>query len=247
MATTLPALARALEAAPPAAFRMAGAKIPRAPHRYSGRTAILANINVSEPRPPDDPDTPLSFTMEGYPAQAPAAVTPFFWSGGWNSIQATLKYQEEVNGPLRGGDAGVRLVEPAQPNNGSYFMTVPPAFEPRTGEWLLVPLHHIFGSEELSRSAPAVLELAPQAYVALNPDDALQLGVQAGKEITVDLAGTRYRLPVKKISGRNCQRELPVNMKATPASPGECHRLSQTQALAEDQDGAWDHPKWRSV
>ena len=33
MATTLPALAHALEAAPSAAFRMAGAKIPRAPHR----------------------------------------------------------------------------------------------------------------------------------------------------------------------------------------------------------------------
>ena len=211
MATTLPALARALEAAPPAAFRMAGAKLPRAPQRYSGRTAILANINVSEPRPPDDPDTPLSFTMEGYPAQAPAAVTPFFWSGGWNSIQATLKYQEEVNGPLRGGDAGVRLVEPAQPNNGSYFMIVPPAFEPRTGEWLLVPLHHIFGSEELSRSAPAVLELAPQAYVALNPDDALQLGVQTGKEITVDLAGTRYRLPVK------IRLELPKGVAGLPA------------------------------
>ena len=211
MATALPVLAHALEAAPSAAFRMAGAKIPRAPHRYSGRTAILANINVNEPQPPDDPDTPLSFTMEGYPAQAPAGVTPFFWSGGWNSIQATLKYQEEVNGPLRGGDAGVRLVEPDQPNIGSYFMTVPPAFKPQTGDWLLVPLHHIFGSEELSRSAPAVLELAPQAYVALNPDDASQLGVQTGQEITVDLAGTRYRLPVK------IRPELPKGVAGLPA------------------------------
>jgi len=101
--------------------------------------------------------------------------------------------------------------EPAQPDNGSYFMTVPPAFEPRTGEWLLVPLHHIFGSEELSRSAPAVLELAPQAYVALNPDDALQLGVQTGKDITVDLAGTRYRLPVK------IRPELPKGVAGLPA------------------------------
>ena len=209
-AAALPALTPAREAAPLSTFRMAGARIPRAPHRWSGRTAVLANIDVSEPKPPEDVDTPLSFTMEGYPAQAPAALTPFFWTGGWNSIRATLKYMEEVNGPQRGGDAGVRLLEPVQPKSGSYFKAVPSAFQPKAGEWLIVPLHHIFGSEELSRSAPAVMELAPQAYLALNPDDASQLQVQAGKEIMTNLAGQHYRLPVK------IRPELPNGVAGIP-------------------------------
>jgi NADH-quinone oxidoreductase subunit G len=214
LAQTLPALAHAREAAPPSTFRLAGCKIPREPHRWSGRTAVLANINVSEPKPPEDPDTPLSYTMEGYPAQPPAPLTPFFWSGGWNSIRATLKYQEEVNGPLRGGDAGVRLIEPAPQGNGSYFTIIPAAFESKAGEWLIVALHHIFGSEELSHSAPALMELAPQAYVALHPDDASKLRVEDGKQITVELTGRRYQLPVK------IRPDLPKGIAGVPVGLG---------------------------
>ena len=47
-----PQLAAVRYAAPSAAFRIAGAKIPRSPHRESGRTAVLVNIDVSEPKPP---------------------------------------------------------------------------------------------------------------------------------------------------------------------------------------------------
>ena len=57
LAAVLPELAAVAQAAPSAGFRMAGAKIPREPHRYSGRTAMVANISVHEPKPPDDPDT----------------------------------------------------------------------------------------------------------------------------------------------------------------------------------------------
>ena len=195
--SSLPEIAHAREASPSSTFRMAHSKIPRAPHRWSGRTAVLADINVSEPKPPEDPDTPLSFTMEGYPAQPPASLTPFFWSGGWNSIRATLKYQEEVNGPLRGGDAGVRLLELLPDKDGEYFTDIPEEFQPRTTEWLIIPIHHIFGSEELSRAAPAVMELVPQPYLALSPEDARRLGVDAGREITIDFAAEKCRLPVK--------------------------------------------------
>src|SRR5450756_3242899 len=52
-----------------------------------------------------------------------------------------------------------------------------------------VPLHHIFGSEELSRSAPAIAELLPEPYVALSPEDASSFGKE------VELFG--QRLPVK--------------------------------------------------
>ena len=109
--------------------------------------------------------------MEGTPDQPPAALIPFFWSPGWNSIQAVNTYQKEVGGPLRGGDAGVRMFEPAPVNGQSYFSAIPAAFEPREGEWLLVPMHHIFGSDELSLSAPGIAELAAKPHVAVNAAD----------------------------------------------------------------------------
>ena len=66
MAKEFPIFKPLLEIAPRADFREFGQKIPRQPHRYSGRTAMLANISVHEPKPPDDPESPLSFSMEGY-------------------------------------------------------------------------------------------------------------------------------------------------------------------------------------
>ena len=104
---------RGPDIAPPAGFRIAGMKIPRKPHRYSGRTAMFADKTVFEPKPPKDPDSPLAFTMEGYPGQPPSALIPRFWAPGWNSPQAMNKFQTEVGGPLRGGDPGRRLIEPA--------------------------------------------------------------------------------------------------------------------------------------
>jgi NADH-quinone oxidoreductase subunit G len=192
-----PALARVAAAAPLSGFRMAGAKIPREPHRYSGRTSMLAQVSVHEPKPPDDPDSPLSFSMEGTPDHPPSALIPFFWSPGWNSIQSVMKFQEEVNGPLLGSDAGVRLFEPAQVINRSYFSSVPAAFKARDDEWFVVALYHIFGSEELSRSAPAVAELAPEPYVAVNPEDSGTLRLKAGDEVELSVAGSAHRLPVK--------------------------------------------------
>ena len=51
---------------PPSDYRINGQRVPREPHRFSGRTAMLANVNVSEPKPPEDTDSSLSYTMEGF-------------------------------------------------------------------------------------------------------------------------------------------------------------------------------------
>jgi NADH-quinone oxidoreductase subunit G len=210
VAEGIPALRRITEAAPASSFRIAGAKVPREPHRFSGRTSILANISVHEPKPPEDPDSALSFTMEGTPAQPPSALIPFFWSPGWNSIQSVNKFQEEVAGPLRGGDPGVRLLEPPAETRGGYFSGVPAAFQRRAGEWLLIPRHHIFGSEELSRLAPGIAELAAKPYVALNPEDADRLAVPAGAAVEVTLDGQALRLPVQ------LEPSLPPGIAALP-------------------------------
>ena len=48
ISTELPVFAKIREAAPSGDFRIAGQKIPREPHRYSGRTSMLVNISVHE-------------------------------------------------------------------------------------------------------------------------------------------------------------------------------------------------------
>jgi NADH-quinone oxidoreductase subunit G len=210
MARDLPVFRRVPEAAPGSGFRMAGAKVPREPHRYSGRTAMLANINVSEPKPPEDPDSPLSFTMEGSPNQPPSSLIPFFWAPGWNSIQSTNKFQSEIAGPLKGGNPGVRLID-LEPNAAfPYFINSPEGFKPRAGTWLAVPLFHIFGSDELSNWAPAVRELVPAAYAALNAEEATTLGVIEGQRIKLNVNGTSFDLPLK------IARDLPKGLVGLP-------------------------------
>lgn len=190
LTAAIPDLSAVAQAAPSAGFRMSGARIPRESHRSSGRTAMLANITVNEPKPPEDVDSPLSFSMEGNPDQPPSALIPFFWSPGWNSIRAVNKYQEEIGGPLKGGNPGVRLIDTTA-TGAPFFASIPPAFQALEGEWLILPLFHIFGSEELSRSAPAVEQLFPDPYVALNPDDAAKFGAEVallGRHLPVRVA-----------------------------------------------------------
>src|SRR5262249_6056925 len=151
MATKLPQLALVAKAAP---SREEITKIAREPVRYSGRTSMLANISVHEPKPPEDEDSALAFSMESGPQPAPPPMIPFFWAPGWNSIQSINKFQAEIGGPLQGGDPGARLLEPSSDTSWDGFASVPPASRPRSDTWRLISHHHIFGSEELSRHAP---------------------------------------------------------------------------------------------
>ncbi len=182
---------------PPPDFRVAGQRIPRAPHRYSGRTAMNANVNVSEPKPPVDADSSLSYTMEGLRGLPPSSMIPFFWSPGWNSVQSVNKYQEEVGEALRGGNPGIRLLEPSPGNTVSYFTAVPEIFLALEDHIWVVPLHHIFGSEELSSRAAAVSERVVKPYVLINQDDALKLNLSEGQLLAFDIEQQSYQLPVK--------------------------------------------------
>ena len=115
----------------PASFRLTGRKIPRQPHRSSGRTAVTAHRDVREPRPVDDPDSPLAYSMEGAGTTPPPALICREWAPGWNSAQAVNRLQSRVGGPLRGGDPGLRLLAPAGMDESGYTGDMPGAFEPR--------------------------------------------------------------------------------------------------------------------
>ena len=182
---------------PPPSYRINGQRVPREPHRFSGRTAMLANVNVSEPKPPEDPDSSLSYTMEGFRGLPPSTMIPFFWSPGWNSVQSINKYQQEIGGPLHGGDPGIRLLVPIQNQKTNYFGSMPAPFKPADGRLLMVYLHHIFGSEELSQHAPGIAERSPKVYALLHPEDAHKLKLEENQHIAFDIDGQSYRMPVK--------------------------------------------------
>jgi NADH-quinone oxidoreductase subunit G len=197
LAQALPQFEPIRAAAPTSEFKAVGQKIPRESPRYSGRTAIHAAIDVNEPEPPHDPDSALSFSMEGFEGHPPAALIARFWAPGWNSVQALNKFQSEIGGPLQGGDPGQRLVEPDRDAKIVFFDNVPKAYTQRDGEWLVVPVHRIFGSEEQSALAPAIAERAPQPFLAVNPEDASGMMVDEGQELELSLDGTTFHLAVR--------------------------------------------------
>ena len=165
---------------PPASHRgRAEQRVPRETHRYSGRTAMYADATMHEPKTQVDAETPFSYSMEGSITQQPGALAPYVWAPGWNSNQAIFKFQQEVGGPLAGGDPGVHLtpgVAPAPQHTDQ---------APGSGDGLLaVPVPVLFGSEELSAASPAIRERMPFPFVVLNPDDARTLGVDAGDGVT---------------------------------------------------------------
>jgi NADH-quinone oxidoreductase subunit G len=195
LSETIAILKPVKDLAPGADFRIEGRKVPRESFRASGRTSVSTHIDIHEHRPPDDPDSPLAFSMEGYEGEPPSSLLHQFRAPGWNSIQAVNKFQTEVGGPLHGGDPGRRLIEPSAGPCPDQCAAIPEPFTPRAS-FLMTPLFHAFGSEELSAKAPAVAERIPAPYVALNPVDAARLGVGEGEKVEVTLEGETLRLPV---------------------------------------------------
>ena len=208
IAAELPTLARIRDAAPKSDFRMVGQRIPRKTHRETGRTSVTAHIELHEPKPPSDADSPLAFTMEGRLTQPPSSLIPRFWAPGWNSDQALNKFQIEVGGPLRGGDPGVRIVEPPQNASAGYFPAPSPPPRQAQGIFILVPRHHVFGSDELSVLSRGVAQRAPRPYIALCSADARALGLAEGQNARVTV--------VNGSSAKDAAVELPVVIRELP-------------------------------
>ncbi len=59
---------------PGADFTVAGMRAPRQQHRYSGRTAMRADVDVHEPKQEQDEDGIMSYSMEGVPATRDSTV-----------------------------------------------------------------------------------------------------------------------------------------------------------------------------
>ena len=100
------------------------------------------------------------------------------------------------------------MFEPTPSHGQSHFSGIPSAFEPREGEWLLVPMHCIFGSDELSLSAPGIAELAATPHVAVNAGDLVE-----DEKVDVRCGGDTFRLPIR------IRPDLPRGVAGLPAVP----------------------------
>lgn len=212
--------------APSADFRIAGgSRIPRQTHRYSGRTAMRADVNIHEPKSTVDSDTPFSYSMEGQsPSDLDGAAIPFAWSPGWNSNQSVFKFQQEVGGELAGGDPGVRLlkVSPKPVTKSSLEEKPKPPTGAKSSEERLevVCLSDVFGSDEMSRLSWPLQRRMSAPYVVLNRDDAARRGLETGTGVRVD--GLARSLEVKIDGGLNTgligiPRGMVENVASLPA------------------------------
>jgi len=182
---------------PGSGFRIHNEKVARQTARFSGRTAITADISVSEPKPPEDINSPLKFSMEGYKGQPPADLIPYYWSPGWNSPQAVNKYLDEPNGSLKDGDPGVSILNNKIAAPGGYVKTIPESFKASPDKFFLIPVPRVFGSEELSALGEAVSKLIPAPFLVINEKDAARVKVKANVKVKLSTGGKVFSVIVQ--------------------------------------------------
>ncbi|HMK55677.1 MAG TPA: NADH-quinone oxidoreductase subunit NuoG [Dissulfurispiraceae bacterium] len=198
LAVALPAFQGVTGIAPPAGFRISGMMVPRQHHRHSGRTAMHADISIREPEVYNDAASALAFSMEGYENIPPPSLIARYWSSGWNSVQALSKFQSEIGAHLRGGDPGVRLI--TQRDYLIFALREKTARRTghKSGEWTVVPLYHIFGSEKMSMFSAPIAGLAPKPYLALNGEEIRHLKIAEGDMVVVTGKHTHLELPLTR-------------------------------------------------
>jgi NADH-quinone oxidoreductase subunit G len=196
MVTGLPAFTNLKDYFSDADFRMMNEKIARQPLRYSGRTSIHSKIAVSETGIEPDIDSPLSFSMEGSQTIPRSSLVPFYWSPGWNSVQAINKYLDEPNGKMKGGDSGIKLIKQTKSPAVLYFKPEKQSNVLQKGEWLIAPVFQIFGSEELSSAASTLAKRIPEPFVYLNTNDLVDLDVKTGEFIRLEIDAVQLKIKV---------------------------------------------------
>ena len=107
---------------------------------------------------------------------------------------------------------GVRLVR-AVAEQGAYFTAIPAAFARREAEWLIVPIEHIFGSEELSLQSPRRRRTGAEPLPGLEcrRRRAASTWKNGTGEVEIELGGAKQRLPLKVLP------DLPAGIAGIPA------------------------------
>ncbi len=181
-ASAIPALAGLCEILPDKSQFVAGMKVPRQSHRYSGRTAMKSNLNVHEPKQAVDSQSVMSFSMEGISSMKDSSVLASSWSPQWNSNQSISKFQSEINGELKQGHAGKLVI--ARGDEGNYLDVS--ISQDSSAALQLSRAFQIFGSDELSAQSSVIQQRMVGSYLGLSEADAKKNGLKQGDPVSID-------------------------------------------------------------
>ncbi|WP_250459952.1 NADH-quinone oxidoreductase subunit NuoG [Microbulbifer litoralis] len=223
LAGKFPALGVLAGLGPDEHYRIDGLKVARQSHRYSGRTAIRARDHVAELPPHRDPDAPMVFSMEGIQNAARTTLQANIWSPGWNSNQSIQKFLQGVGGRRKGAQGSRRIERAAQPLEDWHPQNTKAAatFSAAT-DLVLVPLHRMFGSDELSARAAAIASVIDEPYAVISAGDAEQRQIQHGDLLQIRIDSEHYAVEAR------ISATLPRGTVGVPAGlPGleslDCH------------------------
>lgn len=189
LADSVPVFSRLPSLLPDRAHYPNGLKVPRQPHRYSGRTAMNADVAVNEPRQAVDSESILNFSMEGASQLKDAYVLGAAWAPQWNSNQSISKFQAEVGGELRQTSGEVSLWVAPGTRPGEYREV---QGGDANGKGLqAIRAQQIFGSDELTAMAAPIQSRMSGNYVALSAKDARHLSLHHGQRVRVSGAAAQ--------------------------------------------------------
>jgi NADH-quinone oxidoreductase subunit G len=154
--------------------------------RVSGRTAMLANQTVHEPKPFGETGAPYKQSMEGTQAgQKDEFPLAYSWSPGWNSNQSNHKFRDEYRGSELAEQEGVHCFV-AKLRGDQWFKWQAVWSKNSKAQWQILPLQKVFGSDNLSLHALPIAQLKVQAQIVVSPTDAEKFGFIAGQLIYCD-------------------------------------------------------------
>ncbi|GGD60517.1 NADH-quinone oxidoreductase subunit NuoG [Lacimicrobium alkaliphilum] len=177
--------------------------IAQQPPRYSGRTAMLANQTVHEPKPYAEPQAPYRQSMEGgEPRHSETHAQPYSWWPGWNSNQSMHKFQQEYRGPeLEQQHSTVAFAHFQSPG---WFKWRNQWSGSKHRGYRLLFLGQVFGSDGLSLEAPAIAELCERAQLWMRQDQADGLGLKPGQWVQCDGLPLWLQVGISKQVPQNC-------------------------------------------
>lgn len=160
-------------------------KTARQTHRYSGRTAMMANQSVHEKKATQDINSMFSFSMEGGKV-GQSSQMPFTWAPGWNSNQSISKYQQQVNGDLSKAPSVVQMFDPNDvihtlklPHNSSHTNLAD------SNQLCITQTKHIFANDYLGLKGHDFKLMSPIPHLQLSETDASHLGLDGVSHVQV--------------------------------------------------------------
>ncbi len=232
LADSYPTLAPLAELGPDWDQTIEGQKTARQPHRYSGRTALEAEIQVAEEKPLPDADAPLSFSMEGihFASQSPLQVNN--WAPGWNSNQAIHRYQPRPGMERLGKSSGQPLARsPEAIETGLAERTAPLSEKnaiKENGRLRVLPIYRMFGSGELSNRAAAIASVIGEPFAIISPETLNALGIQPGSTIEIQHGSDQWQLQVQ-VSRQLAQGYIGICAGFEHVAPMSARYLSPAQ------------------